>query len=128
MTEDQEKVLVEAVERITVVLQTLSYDAIPQAYRGDAGMLNLALCDAFPWLRDEAAGEGQEPGPPGSAGRSPQIYTLIVCPLCRRILRFEDNEGMYPRAECCEHWWLCPEHSDSEASAAITVKAIEAVA
>lgn len=53
MTEDQEKVLVEAVERITVVLQTLSYDAVPQAYRGDAAMLNLALCDAFPWLREE---------------------------------------------------------------------------
>lgn len=53
MTPEQEKVLVNAVERITVLIQHIDYQALRKAEIDRAGELNMALCDAFPWLREE---------------------------------------------------------------------------
>jgi hypothetical protein len=36
------------------------------------------------------------------------LYTLTVCPKCRGLLRFpdQDPEGMSPRTTCCGQTWI----------------------
>ncbi len=53
MTPEQEKVLVETVERVLVIIQHIDWQAWHQDQRVRAGMLDHDLCNAFPWLREE---------------------------------------------------------------------------
>ncbi len=53
MTPEQEKVLVETVERVLVIIQHINWEALPKVQTDRAGMLDHDLCNAFPWLREE---------------------------------------------------------------------------
>ncbi len=53
MTPEQEKVLVDTVEQLTVIIQHIDWQALRKDHTDHAGELNMELSDAFPWLREE---------------------------------------------------------------------------
>jgi len=55
MTPEQEKALVNTVERLTVLIQQINWQALPKRLTDEAGQLNMELCEAFPWLKEVPA-------------------------------------------------------------------------
>ncbi len=53
MTPEQEKILVDTVERLTVLVQLIDWQALNKRSTDAAGELNNRLCDTFPWLLEE---------------------------------------------------------------------------
>jgi len=53
VNDEQARVLVETVERLTVIVQHINWQALPKHQTDRAGMLNYDLCNAFPWLKED---------------------------------------------------------------------------